>query len=64
MPIFNHSFFHKCIHLNPFIKRTILYLLDLSLILSALLFSYLIRFEEIIFPSKFIIFIIIFFFFL
>jgi FlaA1/EpsC-like NDP-sugar epimerase len=63
MPIFNHSFFHKCVHLNPFIKRTILYLLDLSLILSALLFSYLIRFEEIIFPSKFIIFIIIFFFF-
>ena len=63
MPIFNHSFFHKCVHLNPFIKRTILYLLDLSLILSALLFSYLIRFEEIILPSKFIIFIIIFFFF-
>jgi FlaA1/EpsC-like NDP-sugar epimerase len=63
MLIFNHSFFYKCVHLNPFIKRTILYLLDLSLILSALLFSYLIRFEEIIFPSKFIIFIIIFFFF-
>lgn len=63
MSIFNHSFFHKCVHLNPFIKRTILYLLDLSLILSALLLSYLIRFEEIIFPSKFIIFIIIFFFF-
>jgi FlaA1/EpsC-like NDP-sugar epimerase len=63
MQIHCHSLFHKCIHLNTFIKRTILYLLDLLLISSALLFSYLIRFEEIVLPSKFIIFIIIFFFF-
>ena len=63
MLIFNRSLFYKCVQLNPFIKRTILYLFDLSLILSALLFSYFIRFEEIIYPSKFIIFIIIFFFF-
>lgn len=63
MTIFNMSFFYKFINLNPFIKRTILYLFDTSLILLALILSYLIRFESIIYPSKFIIFIIIFFFF-
>ena len=63
MKIFNQSLINDFVNLNPLIKRTILYLFDLLLILSALTLSYFIRFESIIYPSKFIIFIIIFFFF-
>jgi len=63
MTIFNNSFFYKFINLNPFIKRTILYLLDTSFIILALILAYFIRFETIIYPSKFIIIILFFFFF-